>query len=194
MVKEKKKRRLRFVGSTKKEKILAIFAVVLLVLVLGKNRIVLPALEKWTITRERIEQQEELYRRYLDIFNQRDDVKRIYESNQETIERIEKKVFRGNDIHVASAKLQKVVETLAEGNNIYIRRTHNEKPVEISGGLYVITLGVFGEVGTMADLNRFLEGLEFHKDKFLYAPRLYVKNIRNKISLEIQVFSIAMIE
>jgi hypothetical protein len=189
-----KKKRLTFIGSTKKEKILGIFAIMLLFLVVGRNSLVLPAWERWKITRERIDQQEELYRRYLDIYNQKDDVERIYKSNQETIERIEEKIFRGNDIHVASAKLQKAVETLAESNNIYIRRTHNEKPVEISGGLYVITLGVFGEVRTMVDLNRFLEGLEFHKDKFLYAPRLYIKNIRNKVSLEIQVFGIAMIE
>ena len=173
---------------------LGILALILLLLVIGKTKVVLPFLEKWANIREQIHQQENLYSRYLQIYNQREQLKASYESNLETIRQIEGKIFTGPDVPISAAKLQKTVQELAAKNHVTIQRTQTEKPVQISGGLHVISLGVFGEAQTMVDLNLFLEQLEYFKEKFLYAPRLYVKNVGNRITMEIEIFSLAMID
>ena len=187
------KKKIKFIGGTNAEKTLGILALILVVAVIGKTSIISPGLEKWFQARERFNAQKDLYNRYVSVYNKSEEVEAIYKKNIKTIEAIEKKIFTGNDINVTAAKLQKVVQQLADNNNIRVMRTNTEKPVKISGGLYVITLGVFGEARTMKDLNSFLEQLEYYQDKFLHAPRLYLKNIHKRISLEIQIFSVAMI-
>ena len=186
--------RIKLIGATRREKALGALALLILLLLIGKNSVVLPHWERWIHLQEHIQQQEGLYTRYLRIYDQREGIENAYKKNRVTIEKIEGKIFTGHDIHVTAAKLQKVIQELAKDNHIRIRRTQTEKPVQISGGLYVITLGVFGEARTMGDVNRFLEHLEHHQKKYLYAPRLYLKNIRKRLNLEIQVFSIAMID
>lgn len=187
------KYKFKIVGSTNMEKKLVVIALILLLVVLVKIFLVSPRWERWVQVRERVQVQNRLYHRYLAIYNKRGEVESTYKNNIKTIEAIEKKIFTGNDIHVAAAKLQKVIQSLAEKNNIRIMRTNIEKPVKISGGLYVITLGIFGEARTMKDLNGFLNQMEYYKEKHLHTPRVYLKNARKRISLEIQVFSVAMI-
>lgn len=187
-------KQIKLAGATRMEKTLGVLALILLLLVIAKTNVLLPFLEKRANIREQIHQQENLYSRYLQIYNQREELKDSYERNLQTIRQIEGKIFTGHDVHVSAAKLQKIVQELAAKNHVMIQRTQTEQPVQISGGLYVISLGVFGQVQTMVDLNLFLEQLEYFKDKFLYAPKLYAKNIGNRITMEIQIFSLAMID
>ena len=184
--------RLKTIGR-KREILLGAVAVFLLLLVLGRQNTGFSFLTDWKQVREQIELQQDLYSRYYHIYSQKEDVKRVYESNLETIEKVEKKVFTGHDIHVAAAKLQKVVQELASDNDIKVQRLNTQKPVQISGDLYAITLGLYGQAFTMADFNRFLETLEYHEDKYLYTPRLYVKEVRDHLTLEVEILSVAMI-
>ncbi|WDN90710.1 hypothetical protein BuS5_03681 [Desulfosarcina sp. BuS5] len=186
-------KKIKFIGSTSKEKALGIIALLLVLLFIGKTGMLGPVFQKWAHLREQIEAQQDLYNRYLTIYSQRDEVDRIYKKNLKTIETIEQKIFSGPDINIAAAKLQKIIQNLAQNNNIKIRRTQNNKPINISGGLYIISLGIFGESKTMRQLNGFLEELESYNNKFLFTPKLYAKSIKNRIILEIHVLGIAVI-
>ena len=186
-------KKIKFIGATRNEKIFGLVAVFLALLLFARNSITMPGLSEWRNVRERIVVQRELYDRHLAVYSQREVVEDIYNKNIKTIEDIEKKIFSGKNINVAAAKMQKVVQRLATENNMSTKRTNTEKPVEISDGLFVITLGLFGSAHSMADLNSFLEQIEYAKDKLIYIPRIYLKNVRKEIVFEMQAFSIAMI-
>lgn len=187
-------KKIKFVGSTSREKIFALIAIILLLLVLvrGKMELKIPGLDEYYTIRDRFETKSQLYQRYRALLNEKQHIEEVHHANIQVIETLEKKLFRGRNINVTAAKLQKMIQSLATANHISIARTNIEKPEKIADNLYMIRMAVYGEANRMTDINAFLARLEYNRDKYLFAPRLYLKLSRGKLLIEMKIFSLAM--
>ena len=185
---------IKLIGATRLEKIMGGIACLLLVAFLVRSLYQSQYMQTWEQKKDSLQTQLELYQRYTALYSQRENVEKTYKANLKNIEAIEDKIFTGNDINITSAKLQKVIQTLSTENNIAIQRTQTEKPVQVSDGLYVINLALFGQSDSMRDLNNFLATIENFGNKFLYNPKLYLKKTANSINFEMQIFGIAMLD
>lgn len=176
---------------TKEKYLLGIVAFLALLLVIRSNfnSVIAPIFAN---SGEMVAQKKELYRKYLAILNNKEQIEKAYQKNKDVIESMEKKIFTGKDVNVAITRLQKSIQDIAEQSNINIKRIQTLKPEKVSDRLHAINLRIFAQSHTVKNLNTFLNQLEFNNQKLIYIPKLYTKKIRSELHIELEVFSLSV--
>jgi len=175
------RRLLELFGKFKvRERVFLIVALIVLFYI-GIDRVVIaPFFKSITETKERLETQERLLRKYYSFVAN----KKQYETRLNDLEQYYTK-FQGKFLseeteELASAKLQEIINNLATKNGLVVSRSTALKKEIINKKPYLIVLSINFEISDLDNsqkLQKFLYDIEYNNDKLLFIDSLRIKTL-----------------
>ena len=163
-----------------RERVFLIVALIVLFYI-GIDRVVIaPFFKSITETKERLETQEKLLRKYYSFVAN----KKQYETRLNDLEqyytKFQWKFLSEETEELASAKLQEIINNLATKNGLVVSRSTALKKEIINRKPYLIVLSINFEITDLDSsqkLQKFLYDIEYNTDKLLFIDNLRIKTL-----------------
>jgi Tfp pilus assembly protein PilO len=143
---------------SKRERSLALLAVVVVVAILLYDRVVTPLIERRTWIRDQLVLQPELFRRSLGYLGREKEIRTRLEEARRRVKAMDRLLLAGDTPSVIASALQKVVRDIATKEGIQIATTRVLDSTEAGSFLRIpIQVDVVGKIEQIANLIKFLD-------------------------------------
>jgi len=143
---------------SKRERSLALLAVVVLVGILLYDRVVTPLIERRTWVRDQLVLQPERLSRSMRYLGREKEIQARLEEARRRVKSMDRLLLAGNTPSVIASKLQKVVRDIATEEGVQIATTRVLDSTEVGSFLRIpIQVDVVGKIEQVANLIKFLD-------------------------------------
>lgn len=168
----------KFKKMKAREKALLVIALIVMLYLSIDKVIVTPFLKSINETKERLETQKKLLKKYYSYIAN----KKQYETKINELEQyytnLQEKFISEETEDLASAKLQEMINNIATKNGLVVSRSTASKKEIINKYPYLIALSIsieINEIDSSQKLQNFLYDIEYNSDKFLFIDNLKIK-------------------
>ncbi|MEK6559860.1 MAG: GspMb/PilO family protein [Planctomycetota bacterium] len=170
----------RFRKFKTRERVLLIVSIIVLFYI-GIDRIVVtPFLKSINETKERLETQKKLLKKYYSfIINKKQYETRLNDLEQYYLE-LQDKFLSEKTEDIASAKLQDIIDELADNNGLDVTRSTVLKKEVINKNPYLIAISInveINDIDSSQKLQNFLYSIESNNDKLLFIDDIKIKTL-----------------
>ena len=170
----------RFRKFKTRERVLLIVSIIVLFYI-GIDRIVVtPFLKSINETKERLETQKKLLKKYYSfIINKKQYETRLNDLEQYYLE-LQDKFLSEKTEDIASAKLQDIIDELADNNGLDVTRSSVLKKEVINKNPYLIAISInveINDIDSSQKLQNFLYSIEYNNDKLLFIDDIKIKTL-----------------
>ncbi|MEK6634752.1 MAG: GspMb/PilO family protein [Planctomycetota bacterium] len=170
----------RFRKFKTRERVLLIVSIIVLFYI-GIDRIVVtPFLKSINETKERLETQKKLLKKYYSfIINKKQYETRLNDLEQYYLE-LQDKFLSEKTEDIASAKLQDIIDELADNNGLDVTRSTVLKKEVINKNPYLIAISInveINDIDSSQKLQNFLYSIEYNNDKLLFIDDIKIKTL-----------------
>ncbi|GJQ22300.1 MAG: hypothetical protein HRU72_10815 [Planctomycetia bacterium] len=184
-----------------RERVLLIVAVFVLLFIGIDRAVITPFFTSINETKERLETQKQLLKKYYSFIAN----KKQYETRLNDLERYyteyQEKFLSEVTEELASAKLQEIINNLANKNGLVVSRSTALKKEIINKKPYLIVLSINFEISNLDSslkLQNFLYDIEYNNEKLLFLDNLKIKtlglNVVKGATISSTLMAIASIE
>ncbi|MEB2307835.1 MAG: GspMb/PilO family protein [Candidatus Brocadiaceae bacterium] len=184
-----------------RERVLLIVAVFVLLFIGIDRAVITPFFTSIIETKERLETQKQLLKKYYSFIAN----KKQYETRLNDLERYyteyQEKFLSEVTEELASAKLQEIINNLANKNGLVVSRSTALKKEIINKKPYLIVLSINFEISNLDSslkLQNFLYDIEYNNEKLLFLDNLKIKtlglNVVKGATISSTLMAIASIE
>lgn len=170
----------RFRKFKTRERVLLIVSIIVLFYI-GIDRIVVtPFLKSINETKERLETQKKLLKKYYSfVINKKQYETRLNDLEQYYLE-LHDKFLSEKTEDIASAKLQDIIDELADNNGLDVTRSTVLKKEVINKNPYLIAISInveINDIDSSQKLQNFLYSIEYNNDKLLFIDDIKIKTL-----------------
>ena len=170
----------RFRKFKTRERVLLIVSIIVLFYI-GVDRIVVtPFLKSINETKERLETQKKLLKKYYSfVINKKQYETRLNDLEQYYLE-LQDKFLSEKTEDIASAKLQDIIDELADNNGLDVTRSTVLKKEVINKNPYLIAISInveINDIDSSQKLQNFLYSIEYNNDKLLFIDDIKIKTL-----------------
>ena len=170
----------RFRKFKTRERVLLIVSIIVLFYI-GIDRIVVtPFLKSINETKERLETQKKLLKKYYSfVINKKQYETRLNVLEQYYLE-LQDKFLSEKTEDIASAKLQDIIDELADNNGLDVTRSTVLKKEVINKNPYLIAISInveINDIDSSQKLQNFLYSIEYNNDKLLFIDDIKIKTL-----------------
>ena len=170
----------RFRKFKTRERVLLIVSIIVLFYI-GIDRIVVtPFLKSINETKERLETQKKLLKKYYSfVINKKQYETRLNDLEQYYLE-LQDKFLSEKTEDIASAKLQDIIDELADNNGLDVTRSTVLKKEVINKNPYLIAISInveINDIDSSQKLQNFLYSIEYNNDKLLFIDDIKIKTL-----------------
>jgi len=170
----------RFRKFKTRERVLLIVSIIVLFYI-GIDRIVVtPFLKSINETKERLETQKKLLKKYYSfVINKKQYETRLNDLEQYYLE-LQDKFLSEKTEDIASAKLQDIIDELADNNDLDVTRSTVLKKEVINKNPYLIAISInveINDIDSSQKLQNFLYSIEYNNDKLLFIDDIKIKTL-----------------
>lgn len=163
-----------------RERVLMIVVLIVLFYV-GTDRVAIaPFLKSIHETKERLETQEKLLRKYYSFVANKKNYENRLNDLEQYYTKLQGKFLTEETEELASAKLQEIINNLATKNGLVVSRSTALKKEVINKKPYLIELSINFEISDLDSsqrLQNFLYDIEYNTDKLLFLDNLRIKTL-----------------
>ena len=170
----------RFRKFKTRERVLLIVSIIVLFYI-GIDRIVVTHfLKSINETKERLETQKKLLKKYYSfVINKKQYETRLNDLEQYYLE-LQDKFLSEKTEDIASAKLQDIIDELADNNGLDVTRSTVLKKEVINKNPYLIAISInveINDIDSSQKLQNFLYSIEYNNDKLLFIDDIKIKTL-----------------
>lgn len=178
-----------------RERLLLIVSLIVL-FYFGTDKIIItPFFKSINETKERLETQEKLLRKYYSFVANKKQYETRLNDLEQYYEKLHVKFLSEETEELASAKLQEIINNLATKNGLIVSRSTALKKELINKTPYLIALSISFEINDVDNtkkLQSFLYDVEYNNDKLLFIDNLRIKTLGLKVVKGVNVSSTLM--
>ncbi len=184
-----------------RERMLLISALVVLCYI-GLDRVVVtPFFKSINETKDQLETQQKLLRKYYSFVANKKPYENKLNELEQNYAKFQEKYLSEETEELASAKLQEIINNLANKNGLVVSRSTALKKEIINKKPYLIALSINFEISDLDSsqkLQNFLYDIEYNNDKLLFIDNLRIKtlglNVIKGATISSTLIAIASIE
>lgn len=163
-----------------RERILLIAAIIVLFYISLDRVAITPFFRSINETKERLETQKKLLKKYYSFVANKKQYENRLNDLEKNYVKLQEKFLSEETEELASAKLQEIINNLANKNGLVVSRSTALKKEIINKKPYLIALSINFEINDLNDsqkLQTFLYDIEYNNDKLLFIDNLRIKTL-----------------
>ena len=168
----------KFKKMKAREKALLVIALIVMFYLSIDKVIVTPFLKSINETKERLETQKKLLKKYYSYINNKKQYEAKINELKQYYTKMQEKFISEETEDLASAKLQEMINNIATKNGLVVSRSTASKKEIINKQPYLIALSIsieINDINSSQKLQNFLYDIEYNSDKFLFIDNLKIK-------------------